>query len=67
MRLLISLTIWLLGFSVADIIDSSFDDAVVDLLSGGGGEGHIKITSSSSFSLGGTIGLTCEREVNQLV
>jgi len=53
-----------LGFSVADIIDSSFDDAVVDLLSGGGGEGHIKITSSSLFSLGRTVGLTHRREVN---
>jgi len=37
-----------LGFSVADIMDSSFDDVVVDLSSGGGGEGHIKMTSSSS-------------------
>ena len=38
-RLSISLIIWLLGFSIADIIDSSFDDTVVDLLSGGGREG----------------------------
>jgi len=53
-----------LGFSVADIMDSSFDDAVVDLLSGGGGEGRIKITSSSSFSLEGTVSLTRRREVN---
>jgi len=45
-------------------MDSSFDDAVVDLLSGGGGEGHIKITSSLSFSLGGTVGLTRGREIN---
>jgi len=52
-----------LGFSVADIMDSSFDDAVVDLLSGGGGEGRIKITSSS-FSLEGTVSLTRRREVN---
>jgi len=50
----------LLGFSIADIIDSSFDDIVVDLLSGGGGEGCIKITSSSSvlFSFGGILGMT---------
>jgi len=56
-----------LGFFVADIMDSLFDDAVVDLLSGGGGKGCIKITSFSSFSLGGTVGLTHRREVNQLV
>jgi len=49
MRLLISLTIWLLGFSVADIIDSLLDDAVVNLLSGSGREGRIKITSSLSL------------------
>jgi len=50
----------LLGFSVADIMDSSFDDIVIDLSSGGGGEGHIKITSSSSilFSFGGILGMT---------
>jgi len=50
----------LLGFSVADIIDSSFDDTVVNLLSGSDGEGHIKITSSSSvlFSFGGILGMT---------
>jgi len=49
----------LLGFSVADIIDSSFDDTVVDLSSGGGGEGCIKITSSSVlFFLGGILGMT---------
>ena len=54
-----------MGFSVADNMDSSFDDTVVDLSSGGGGEGHIKMTSFSSlFSFGGTIGLTYEREVN---
>jgi len=57
----------LLGFSVADIIDSLFDDAVVDLLSCGGGEGHIKITFSLSFSFGATVGLTHGREINQLV
>jgi len=57
----------LLGFFIANIIDSSFDDIVVNLLLGGGGEGHIKITSSFSFSLfsfGETISLTREKEVN---
>jgi len=41
---------------------------VVDL-SFGGGERHIKMTTSSSslFSLGGTVGLTHGREVNRLV
>jgi len=39
----------LLGFSVADIIDSLLDDAVVNLLSGSGREGRIKITSSLSL------------------
>jgi len=54
----------LLRFSVADIIDSLLDDAVVDLSSGGGGEGCIKITSSSSlFSFGGTVGLTHGRDM----
>jgi len=48
-------------------MDSSFDDAVVDLLSCGGGEGRIKITSSSLFSFGKTVGLTRGREMNQLV
>jgi len=58
----------LLGFSVADIIDLLLDDAIVDLLSDSGKERHIKITSSSSlFSFGETVGLTCGREVNQLV
>jgi len=68
-RLLISLIIWLLGFSIADIMDSLFDDIVVDLSSGGGGEGHIKMTSSSSslFSFGGTVSLTHGREVNWLM
>jgi len=44
------------------------DNVVVDL-SFGGGEGHIKMTSSSSslFSLGGTVGLTRGSEVNRLV
>jgi len=56
----------LLGFSVADIIDSLFDDAVVDLLPCGSRERHIKITSFSSslFSFGGTVGLIRGREVN---
>jgi len=55
----------LLGFSVADNMDTSLDDTVVDLSSGGGGEGNIKITSSSLlFSFGETIGLTCGKEVN---
>ena len=41
-------------------MDSSFDNTVVDLSSGGGGKGHIKITSSSSvlFSFGGILGMT---------
>ena len=69
MTLLISSTSWLLGFLVADIIYSLLDDAVMDLLSGGGRKGHIKMTSFSSvlFSFGETIGLTCERDENQLV
>jgi len=68
-RLLISLIIWLLGFSVADIMDLLFDDIVVDLSSGSSREGCIKMTSSFSslFSFRGTIGLTCRREVNWLV
>jgi len=49
----------LLGFFVADIIDSSFDDTVVDLSLGDGEEGHIKITSSPVlFSFGGILGMT---------
>jgi len=57
-----------LGFSDAEAIDLLLDNVVVDL-SFGGGERHIKMTSSSSslFSLEGTVGLTCGREVNQLV
>ena len=68
-RLLISLIIWLLGFSVADIMDLLFDDIVVDLSSGSSREGCIKMTSSSFslFSFRGTIGLTCGREMNWLV
>jgi len=56
-RLSISLIIWLLGFSIADIIDSSFNDTVVDLLSGGGREGsccnlkeYLKLQHSSKDS-----------------
>jgi len=51
-----------------DTIDSLLNNVVVDL-SFGGGEGCIKMTSFSFslFSLGGTVGLTCKREVNQLV
>jgi len=46
-------------------MDSSFDDTVVDLSLGGSGEGCIKITFSSSlFSFGEIVGLTCGREVN---
>jgi len=68
MRLSISSDNCVLGFSDAEVIDSLLDNVVVDL-SFGGGEGHIKMTSSSSslFSLGGTIGLTHGREVNRLV
>jgi len=36
-------------------MDSSFDDTVVDLLSGGGGEGRIKMTSSFVLSFFGEI------------
>ena len=67
-RLSISLIIWLLGFSIADIIDSSFDDTVVDLLSGGGGDGHIKMTFSSVlFSFGRILGMTFRMDRNWLV
>jgi len=47
-------------------MDSLFDNIVVDLLSGGSGEGHIKMTSSSSFlfSFGKTVSLICGKEVN---
>jgi len=59
----------LLGFLVADIIYSLLDDAVMDLLSGGGRKEHIKMTSSSSVlsSFEETIGLTRGRDENQLV
>ena len=68
MRLSISSDNCVLGFLNAKAIDSLLDNVVVDL-SFGGGEEHIKMTSSSSFlfSLGGTVGLTCGSEVNQLV
>jgi len=68
MRLSISSDNCVLGFSDAEAIDSLLDNVVVDL-SSGGGEGHIKMTSSSSslFSLRGTVGLTHGREVNRLV
>jgi len=40
-------------------MDSSFDDTVVDLLSGGGGEGCIKMTSSFVLSsFGKILGIT---------
>jgi len=47
-------------------MDSSFDDIVVDLLSGSGREGHIKMTFSFSslFSFERTVGLTHRKEVN---
>jgi len=65
MRLSISSDSCVLGFLDAETIDLLLDNVVVDL-SFGSGEEHIKITSSSSslFFLGGTIGLTCGREVN---
>ena len=66
MRLLISSDNCMLGFSDAETIDSLLDDTVVDLSSSGGGEGHIKMISSSSslFSFGGIVGLTRGREIN---
>ena len=67
MRLSISSNNCMLEFLDAETIDSLLDDAVVDLLSCGSGEGHIKMTSSSSFSFGETVGLTRGRETNQLV
>jgi len=66
-RLLISSTSWLLGFSDANIIDSLLNDIVVNLLSSGSREGHINITSFSLFFLGEIIGLTHERNKNQLI
>ena len=69
MRLSISSIIWLLGFFVTDIMDSLFDDTVVDLSSGGSEERCIKITSSSSvlFSFGGILGMTFGIDRNWLV
>jgi len=64
MRLSISSDNCMLGFSDAETIDSLLDDAIVDLLSCGGGEGCIKMTSSSLFSFGGTVSLTHGREMN---
>ena len=68
MRLSISSDNCVLEFSDAEAIDSLLNNVVVDL-SFGGGEGHIKMTTSSSslFSLGETVGLTYRREVNRLV
>jgi len=68
MRLSISSDNCILGFLDAETIDSLLDNVVVDL-SFDGGEGHIKMSSSSSslFSLGGTVGLTRGSEVNRLV
>jgi len=66
MRLLIFSNNCVLGFSDAEAIDSLLNNVVVDL-SFGGGEGRIKMTSSSSsslFSFGGTVSLTHGREVN---
>jgi len=56
----------MLGFSDAKTIDSLLDDAVVDLSSSGGGEGCIKMISSSSslFSFVRIVGLTRRREIN---
>jgi len=65
MRLLISSDNCMLGFSDAETIDSLLDSVVVDL-SSSGGEGHIKMTSSSSslFSFWGTVGLTHGSKAN---
>jgi len=65
MRLSISSDNFVLGFSDAKTIDSLLDNVVVDL-SSSGREGRIKMTSSSSslFSLGGTVGLTHGSEMN---
>ena len=59
MRLSISSDNYMLGFLDAETIDSLLDSVVVDL-SSSGGEGHIKMTFSSSslFSFEKTIGLT---------
>jgi len=63
MRLSISSDNCVLGFLDTEAIDSLLDNVVVDL-SFGSGEGCIKMTSSSLFSLRGTVGLTRGREVN---
>ena len=63
MRLSISSDNCMLGFSDTKTIDSLFDNVVVDLSSGSGKE-CIKITSSSLFSFGGTVGLTHGSEMN---
>ena len=63
MRLSISSDNCMLGFPDAKIIDSLLDNVVVDL-SSGSGEKHIKITSSSLFSFGKTVGLTHGSEMN---
>jgi len=53
----------MLGFPNAETIDSLLDNVVVDL-SSGSREEHIKITSSSLFSFGKTVGLTHRSEMN---
>jgi len=55
----------MLGFLDAETIDSLLDSVVVDL-SSSGGEGHIKMTFSSSslFSFEKTVGLTHGSKVN---
>ena len=63
MRLLISSDNCMLGFPDAETIDSLLDNVVVDL-SSGSREKHIKITSSSLFSFGKTVGLTHGSEMN---
>ena len=64
MKLLISSDNCMLEFSDAKTIDSLLDNVVVDL-SSVSGEGHVKITSSSSlFSFGRTVGLTRGSKMN---
>ena len=55
----------MLGFFIVDIMDSLFDDIVVDLSSSSSKKGYIRMISSFSslFSFGRTVGLTHEREV----
>ena len=65
MRLLISFDNCMLGFLDAETIDSLLDDIVVNLSLGSGKKSCIKMTSSSSlFSFGETVSLTCERKMN---